>query len=326
MRKRDAYPRDITTLMPQEEKMKSTVRALCATTLLAAQLTAHAVENGAPITPFGVFDFGAGMLPPPSEFGTIGVRATSYGARELRDASGNVSPVGARLNVESVGLAFVKMTDITFGSARFGWGAVAPLLNMKLDLSVPTPVGPRPQSGANSALGDVQLIPAVLQWTPAPGVYTNAQLTVQAPTGSYDKNRLINAGTNHWTVIPSIALTYIHPSGFEVSTNVQLNFNSRNRATGYRSGTEYQQEFALGQHIGPWTVGIGGYIYRQISDDRAPGLTNGNRARTNALGPVLHFFEPGSGWPLIWVHGYKEFGTRNRSQGTQFAVRAAWTF
>ena len=46
-----------------------TRQAAAGLALLAAALPAVAVENGAPITPFGVFDFGAGMLPPPSETG-----------------------------------------------------------------------------------------------------------------------------------------------------------------------------------------------------------------------------------------------------------------
>lgn len=306
--------------------MNTTARALCATTLAALTGAAAAAENGAPITPFGVFDFSAGMLPPPSEIGAVGVRAAAYRAKELRDADGNVSPVGANLKVDSVGVAFIKMTDITLGSAKFGWGAVVPVLDMKLDLTIPTPGGPLPLSGSNSALGDVQVIPAILQWTPSPGVYTNFQFIVQAPTGSYDKNRLINAGTNHWTLVPTASLTWIHPSGFEVSTSAQLNFNARNKDTDYKSGTEYQQEFALGQHVGPWTIGVGGYVYRQIGDDKAPGLIGGNRARVNALGPAVNFFDLGSGWPVVWVHGYKEFGARNRSQGKQLTVRAAWTF
>lgn len=300
--------------------------ASAAAALLLLLPPVHAVENGAPITPFGVMDFGAGQMPPPTEVGTVGLRFARYRADELRDNDGNVSPVKADVAVDSVGVAFIKMTDISLGSAKFGWGAVLPYLRTSLDLAIPTPGGPLNLSGSNSAQGDVQLIPAILQWTPSPGWYTNAQLQLQLPTGSYDEDRLINAGTNHWTVSPVLAFTYIAASGFEVSSNIQLNFNGRNKDTDYKSGIEVQHEFALGQHLGPWTFGLGGYHYQQLSDDKAPGLLNGNRARVTALGPALHFFELGSGWPLVWAHAYKEFGARNRSQGTHAAIRAAWTF
>ena len=56
------------------------------------------------------------------------------------------------------------------------------------------------------------------------------------------------------------------------------------------------------------------------------GLSNGNRARVTALGPALNFFDPRSGLPNVWIHAYKEFGARNRAQGTQLALRAAWVF
>jgi hypothetical protein len=300
--------------------------AALAACLLSASLSTHAVESGAPITPFGVFDFGAGMLPPPSDVATVGVRAASYRADELRDDSGERSPVGAKLRVDSVGLAVVKMTDFTLFGGKYGYSAVLPTLDMALDLTVQTPVGPLALSGRNSAIGDVQIAPLMLGWTPSPGWFTSASLMLQLPTGSYDKNRLINAGTNHWTVSPTFAFTYIMPSGYEVSSNLQLNINGRNKDTDYKSGVEYQQEFALGKHIGPWTFGLGGYYYQQLTDDKAPGLTGGNRARVAALGPAVNFFELGSGLPLVWVHAYQEFGARNRSQGTQITVRAAWTF
>lgn len=303
---------------------KHSLAAAALTALLCG--SAAAVENGAPITPFGVMDFGAGQLPPPTEIGSVGLRVARYRADELRDDSGNRSPVGARVAVDSVGLAFVKMTELTLGDAKFGWGAVLPWLRTSLDLAVPTPAGPLALSGNNSAQGDVQLIPAILSWTPSPGLFTNVQLQLQLPTGSYDRTRLINAGSNHRTVSPVFAFTWITPGGFELSSNIQLNFHSRNKDTDYTSGREYQHEFALGQHVGSWTFGIGGYHLQQIGDDKGTGVVNGNRARVTALGPAVSFFEMGSGLPLVWVHAYKEFNARNRSQGTQIAARLGWAF
>lgn len=296
--------------------------------LLVAALApaAHAVENGAPITPFGVMDFGAGQLPPPSEFGTVGLRLAHYRANELRDNAGDKSPVDARVNVDSAGLAFIKMTDLTLGSAKFGWGAVLPWLSGSIDLNIPTPGGPLLLSGSNHAQGDLQLIPAILSWTPSPGLYTNVQLQLQLPTGAYDATRLFNAGTNHWTVSPVVAFTYILPSGLEITSNIQLNFNGRNKDTDYTSGVEYQHEFAVGQHVGSWTFGAGGYVYQQLTDDKGPGVVDGNRSRVMALGPAVSFFELGSGLPLVWLHAYKEFNARNRGQGYQLTARAAWTF
>lgn len=298
----------------------------------AAALTlagaAHSVESGAPITPFGVFDFGAGMLPPPSDVATVGVRAAFYSASELRDTNGKVSPVGIKLKVNSAALAIVKTTDIPLLGGTYGFSAVVPYLDMSNRLTIPTPGGPMPLKGTNAAVGDVTIAPVMVKWTPSPGLFVNGRLELQLPTGSYRAERLINTGSNHWTASPAVAFTWIGPSGLELSSNIQINFHGKNKDTQYQSGVEYQHEFAIGQHVGPWTLGVGGYLYQQLSDDKVNGVKfqDGNRSRVMALGPAISFFELGSDWPLIWAHAYKEFGARNRSQGTQVAVRAAWTF
>ncbi len=289
---------------------------------------AHSVESGAPITPFGVFDFGAGMLPPPSDVATVGVRAAFYSASELRDTNGKVSPVGIKLKVNSAALAIVKTTDIPLLGGTYGFSAVVPYLDMSNRLTIPTPGGPMPLKGTNAAVGDVTIAPVMVKWTPSPGLFVNGRLELQLPTGSYKAERLINTGSNHWTASPAVAFTWIGPSGLELSSNIQINFHGKNKDTQYQSGVEYQHEFAIGQHVGPWTFGIGGYLNQQLSDDKVNGskFQDGNRSRVMALGPAISFFDLGSDWPVFWAHVYKEFGARNRSQGTQVAVRAAWSF
>jgi hypothetical protein len=307
--------------------IKPSLYSQLALSLLAAGNAAHAVESGAPITPFGVYDFSAGMLPPASEIATVGFRAAFYNTSSQRGSSGDPTGNDISLKANSYALAVIKMTDYTLFGGKYGYAVVVPVLDMSNEFTIhPAPGVNIPLSGQNTAQGDVAITPVMLGWTPTPGLYTNAALQFQLPTGSYDKTRIINAGSNHWTVTPSFAFSYIMPSGFEVSSNFQLNFNTRNNATDYKSGVEYQHEFALGQHVGSWTFGLGGYHYQQITDDETPGLTTGNRSRVTAIGPVVNFFELGSGLPLVWVHAYKEFSAENRTQGTQVTVRAAWTF
>ncbi|MBT0963864.1 SphA family protein [Denitromonas iodatirespirans] len=293
--------------------------------LSALAATAAAVEGGAPITPFGIYDFGAGIAPPPSPVAAIGVRANFYQADQIRDNDGKRSPVDTTLRANSFGVAVLKMTDTKIFGANYGFSVVVPVLDMNLDLGIPTPGGTVKLSDSNAAQGDITVTPVMLQWV-SPGLFQLASLQIQAPTGYYRKDNLINPGTNHWTISPTYAFTYITQGGFEVSSNIQLNFHTRNNDTNYRSGVEYQHEFAVGQHVGPFTLGVGGYYYQQITDDDAQGLTNGNRARVAALGPALSFFSPGALVPTFWVHAYREFGARNRAQGSLITLRAAWTF
>ncbi|SCX32650.1 transporter [Agrobacterium rosae] len=85
-----------------------------------------------------------------------------------------------------------------------------------------------------------------------------------------------------------------------------------------------RQEFALGQHFGPLSVGLGGYAYQQISDDKGTGVIDGNRARLFALGPAVTFAAPGK--PFVSLHAYKEFGAENHSEGYNVALRMSVSF
>ena len=180
-------------------------RPLMAVALACAASAAHSVENGAPITPIGIFEFGAGTLPPSSVDATVGVRGASYSASQLRDTRGERSPVGIKLKVHSASLAIVKTTDVPLLGGTYGFTAVVPYLDMSNRLTIPTPVGPMPLKGTNAAVGDITVAPVVVKWTPSPGLFINGRLELQLPTGSYKADRLINSGSNHWTASPAVS-------------------------------------------------------------------------------------------------------------------------
>ncbi|WP_277373027.1 transporter [Pseudomonas sp. AA-38] len=287
----------------------------------------YATENGAPTTAAGVLDFGAGFMPPSTPNGTLGMRVSHYRAHALKDDDGNDSPNDFAIDVTAIGLAYIRMTQQEWLGARYGFAIVPVFFKMDADLGVNIG-GQRVFSDSAEVFrpADLQVAPLILEWRPRPNLGINTQLVVQMPTGDYDKDRLVSPGTNHWTLSPVLNFTYITSSGLELSSSFQLDINARNSATDYRSGIEYRHEFAVGQHLGNWTLGIGGYHYRQLTDDDAPGLTNGNRARTFAIGPALSYFKPDSGLPPIWLHAYKEFDSHNRTEGYTLALRTGISF
>lgn len=286
--------------------------------------TAHGTENGAPTTAVGVYDFGAGMMPPATPFGTLGLRTAFYSANTQKDRHGRSLDNNFSLDVLSIGVAYMRMTDYTVLGAKYGFGTVVPFFKMDASVKVPTPIGPLSLEADPFRMADVQLLPLILQWNLSPNLFINTQLQIQTPTGDYDKNRLISPGLNHWTFSPIVNATYITDSGFEVSSSFEVDVNTRNHETDYKNGVEYRHEFAVGQHIGPWTVGLGGYYYRQFTDDDAPGLESGNRARVLAIGPALSYFKPGL--PPVWLHAYKEHDASNRAEGYTVALRISQSF
>ncbi|WP_426101111.1 MULTISPECIES: SphA family protein [unclassified Pseudomonas] len=286
--------------------------------------SAHGTENGSPTTAVGVYDFGAGLSPPATPFGTLGLRTGFYSTNVQKDREGRSVDNHFSLDVLSIGVAYMRMTDNTVLGAKYGFGVIVPFFKMDASIKVPTPAGPLSLEADPFRLADVQFLPLILQWNVSPNLFINTQFQIQAPTGDYDKNRLVSPGLNHWTFSPIVNATYISDSGFEVSSSFEADINTRNNATDYKNGIEYRHEFAVGQHVGPWTVGLGGYYYRQFTDDNAPGLETGNRARVLAVGPAVSYFKPGL--PPVWLHAYKEFDAQNRAQGYTVALRVSQSF
>lgn len=298
--------------------------------LLAMIITSSdvfALEGDFPTTSFGVSDFAAGIVPPPSNLPSVEFRFASYTAKKIIDNNGNKSPLNIDASVNTYAFAAVQTTNISLLGAKYGWAVAMSYFRMNLDLGIPTSNGLISQSGENNALGDIQIYPFILSWTPTQNLFVYTSLMVQAPTGAYKPDRIVNAGVNHWVISPIIAFTYITSFGTEISSTIQLNTNTRNPDTDYRSGIEYQHEFAIGQHLGPWTIGVGGYYNQQITDDVQSGhAIPGSRARVFAAGPAVFFYKPRSAWPIVSLHAYKEFGARNRTEGKQIALRAYWIF
>jgi hypothetical protein len=298
----------------------------CASAFFHTGLTAttvQAAEGGGSIVPFGVLEFGSGMLPPAASDGTVGTRVSYYYADKQKDGHGNTVN-NFRLNVETLGFTYIKMTDLKFLGANVGFSGVLPFMSINGNLNIATPVGPLRFANSDLNLGDIEVVPVLLGWQAPPNLFVNAGVQIQAPTGAYSRNKTFNAGVNHWTFSPFVGATYITDSGFEVSSQFMVSFNTENPDTNYTSGDEFKQEFGIGQHLGAWTVGAGGYYYQQFTDDHGAGATSGNRGRVLALGPSISYFSPGK--PLVALHAYKEFAVENRAEGYTVAVRAAINF
>lgn len=125
--------------------------------LLGACTVAHGTENGAPTTAVGVYDFGAGMMPPATPFGTVGLRTAFYSANVQKDRHGKSVDNNFSLDVLSIGVAYMRMTDYTVLGAKYGFGAVVPFFQMDASLQVQTPVGPLDLAADPFRLADIQV-------------------------------------------------------------------------------------------------------------------------------------------------------------------------
>lgn len=292
---------------------------------------AHAIENHVQSTPTDLFFLGAGFSPPPTSFGTWGIREFAVNSAGI-GPGGEKPAVQSKTTVTTTTLSWVYMTHLQILHASYGFAVVQPLFDMNGDISgtvnVSTPAGPlsfpEHQSGHNTGLGNTEFYPIILQWMDMPHLAINTSLAIQFPNGKYNKSDLLNPSTHYWTIAPTLGFSYINDHGQEISTYQELDFNSANTATHYKSGTEYKIDLAVGQHLGNFTVGPAGYYYQQLQNDTGSGtLVQGaepGAARVFGAGIAFNYI-PRHGSFSIFGDVIKEFGAVNHSQGTVASLR-----
>jgi len=135
------------------------------------------------------------------------------------------------------------------------------------------------------------------------------------PTGAYDRTRLANLGTNHWSIDGGGGYTYLNrDTGRELSAVLGFTFNFRNPDTDYRNGLSSHLDWAASQFLSPqFHAGLVGYVYYQLAGDSGAGATLGDyKSRVAAIGPQAGWFF--NKW-YVNVKGYYEFGAQNRPEG-----------
>jgi hypothetical protein len=145
---------------------------------------------------------------------------------------------------------------------------------------------------------------------------------VYAPVGSYNPTRRLNTGLNRVALEPNLAVTWLQPKyGQEVSISMGYTVNFMNPATQYTTGQEFHLEYFLGQHLPKgFALGLGGYIYNQMTADTGSGAKLGAfHGQTIALGPCLTFNTKIAGHAVgLNARYYNELKVVNRFDGQAF--------
>lgn len=188
--------------------------------------------------------------------------------------------------------------------------------------------------GNRDGLADPYLF-SFLNWDLGGFHHLTAGITIFSDFGSYDADRIINLGRNYWSFDPTISYTWLNnDNGREFSMTTGLMFNTENRATDYRTGTEFHLDWMLAQHLpGKIAIGLEGYIYEQISDDDGrlanaiPVGDDGFRSSGWGLGPALTWTPKVAGKDITliakWIH---DFDASKRMEGDLVSVGFALNF
>ena len=273
-----------------------------------------ATENGGSAYPNGVEDFMSGALPPP---GTYFIDYISYyHADDFKDSKGHTLIPDFDLNVTANTFRFVHVTDKKILGGFWGVHALLPLLHVNIE----TPGGRDHKTG----IGDLIVDPFILSWH-FKNWHCATGIDIFIPIGNHDIDDLANTSRNFWTFEPAFAFTYLSDSGFEVSSKFMYDFNVENPDTDYKSGQEFHFDYTIGKHFKNIAVGIGGFYYKQVTNDELQGekFGDGMKGQAFAIGPQVKYDYKNMSFTLKY---HEEMAVENRPDGGTFWFRFIYTF
>ena len=280
---------------------------------------ALAVEGGASQQPIGGDGFSAAYLPPQGVFEVLNYTVFRTADR-FNDGNGNrLSARDFNLFIYGDALRTLYVHRLSFLGADVASQAIVSYLHADLTASGRT--------SSTSGIGDVTVTPLLLSWNHSEALHGLAGLDFNLPTGAYDKNAFINLGTHHFSFDPFYGITYTVPDGPEVMVAAFYNVNTENSATHYRNGDEFLSNFAFGWNVGPWSLGVQGSVWTQVTDDRQNGRsvgTDGNRGQIVAAGPSVRYVLAPNAFGFAWWE--RDFVAHNATQGGRGILKVAILF
>jgi hypothetical protein len=308
----------------------------------------------------GAEDFLMGVAPPPGII--VKVYLEWYTANKLKDDHGRTLSLardGMKLdkaNVFGIAPRLIYVSPIKFKVANMtgflSGHTVWPFVKRTVHLDVLTARGPADTDQSHSGLRDVSFGPGIT-WHHKSGLFhCITGLDIFAPTGEWNPKRLVNVGSNVWSIVPVLAFTVFAPfhPNLDLSMKMDYSFNTTNddfiisattarkignlRLTGLkthlRPGQEFHFDYSVGYAL--WKPGPGmqlrgaaaGYFYQQTTDDKTGvGSVKDDKGRVFAAGPAL-FFDYKT-W-LFQGHVYFETEARNRAEGINSQLTILYKF
>jgi hypothetical protein len=302
-------------------------------TVLAFSVTrAFAVEGGLgrPISGMSIAPY-AGVIPPEPGFafatgetyyeGSIGTSRTVPIAGLL------VANVDMKASFTPIALFYIWPTptkEWNFASAvsfPLAW------LEVEANLSGPLPVR---KTESTFGLFDLAFTPIVASYHFSQTDHLAFSFTFWAPTGSFEKGRLVNLSQNTWTFIPGVAYTKILPEdNIELTGIWQMEFDTEDHATHYQNGILSDLEvLAIKRFKNGLGIGFVESWIQQVNDDGgAPAALNGFAGRAFGIGPIVTYStklgKSHLDFSARWIH---DFGVSNRVAGDGFNFSASLKF
>jgi hypothetical protein len=306
---------------------------LAGVTVLTFSVTrAFAVEGGLgrPISGMSIAPY-AGVIPPEPGL-AVATGETYYEgsigtSRTVPIAGLLVANVDMKASFTPIALFYIWPTptkEWNFASAvsfPLAW------LEVTANLSGPLPVR---KTESTFGLFDLAFTPIVASYHFSQTDHLAFSFTFWAPTGSFEKGRLVNLSQNTWTFIPGVAYTKILPeANIELTGIWQMEFDTEDHATHYQNGILSDLEvLAIKRFKNGLGIGFVESWIQQVNDDGgAPAALNGFAGRAFGIGPIVTYStklgKSHLDFSARWIH---DFGVSNRVAGDGFNFSASLKF
>ncbi|WP_185642786.1 transporter [Burkholderia sp. Bp9140] len=275
---------------------------------MATSTTADAAESVVPITQPGSTDTDQAFLPPVSGFyGGVTILPINRNSRNY-DSEGNPAPSerNIKLSVPVYAAALVYVYPFTLFGGHLASSWVQPFEHISYSIGGENQTA---QTGLGNAYSDVVFWTKSLGLAGATpghlpisyGLSVAAGLAAIVPDGSYNRQNALNLGSDFWTLVPNIAITYntgerwSFGDNTQVSTRIFYGIPFENRQTHYTSGNIFDLDWSVTEQFGNLRIGAAGFYQAQVTDDTTGDgvpVPGGNRFHQAAAGPVIQYFVP----------------------------------
>ena len=155
---------------------------------------------------------------------------------------GGRTTLGADATSWAYGLSLLWRPPLEIGKDwSYAMSATIPYVVMDVSADVEATAGnvssAVSRSSTTNGLGDIVLMPLMLNYNVHPDFNVNFRLGIYAPTGDYKVGRLSNTGKNFWSIEPVLGLMYFgQKNGFEASAFFGADVQHRKRGHGLSVG------------------------------------------------------------------------------------------
>src|SRR3990172_788107 len=305
--------------------MKAGKTFLAFAVLVAVSFAAPSHAFNQPPLNLGLTDILDGALPGPGTYFTEYIQA--YEAGNFKDKDGNDITGSPKVaNVLSMN-QFVHVCKHQVLGANIGVDVLIPVVAISASGSFGAG---GPAISTNPAwLGDLTVGP-FLQWfdTKLMGrpFLQRVELDLSGPTGQYDKNTILNPGSNLWVVEPYYAFTLFLTPEFSTSWRIHYTYSTENDDTKVQPGQAFHFNYSFEyEFFKNFRGALAGYYLSQLSEDETNGgKGSGTKEQVFAIGPAVHWIVAPNfsmGLKTAW-----ESSVENRPEGNRTTFRLTYKF